>query len=152
MSDIRNRPKGSYIHQADWQQLYVLTEHWKSDLEFYNDDLKFLHLLIDKYFMYISKRENIDMVREIEIGLLEMDNRSSMLLRQVNKHLHHLAALLDNSFTYDSHTFRTEHERLEDDLAHFVEDFRKNRKEVFTITEHVIEREEMVRQLNLVSK
>jgi len=150
MSDFRNRVKDNYIHEAGWQQLYVLTEHWKSDLEFYNDDLKFLHHLIDKYFMWMSKKENIDMVRDIEIGLLEMDNESSMLIQQVNKHLHHLVELIDKSFAYDSHKFRTEHEQLEDDLAQFVKDFRKNRKEVFTITEHVIDGEEMVQRLNLV--
>lgn len=40
------------------------------------------------------------MVREIEIGLLEMDNQSSMLLRPANKHLHDLAAFIDNPFAY----------------------------------------------------
>src|SRR5665811_322155 len=68
MSDFRSRPKDQYIHEADWQQLYVLTEHWKSDLSFYEGDLKFLHHLIDKYFMWISKKEHIDMVREIEMN------------------------------------------------------------------------------------
>lgn len=152
MSDFRNRPKGSYIHEADWQLLYILTEHWKSDLEFYNDDIKFLRHLIDKYFMWISKKENIDMVREIEVGLLDMDNESSTLIHKVNKHLHHLSELIDNPFTYDSHKFRTEHEKLEDDLAKFGKDFRKNRKEVFTITEHIIDVEELVRKLKIVSK
>ena len=92
------------------------------------------------------------MVREIEIGLLEMDNQSSTLLQRAIKHLHHLAELIDDPFAYDSHKFRTEHEQLDYDFVHFVEDFRKNRKEVFTITEHLINKEEMVRRLNLVSK
>ena len=151
MSDIRSRPKGDFIQEADWQKLYILTEHWKSDLEFYNDDLKFLYHLIDKYFMWISKKENIDIVREIEVGLLEMDSQSSMLIQEVNKHLHHLAELIDNPFAYDSHKFRAEHENLEDELVTFVKDFKKNRKEVFTITEHVIDGEEIVRRLQLVN-
>jgi len=90
------------------------------------------------------------MVREIEVGLLEMDNRCRALLNRANKHLYHLAELIDNPFAYDSHKFRTEHQQLEDDLATFVKEFRKNRKEVFTITEHVIDGEEMVRRHNLV--
>jgi len=48
-----------------------------------------------------------------------------------------------------SHKFRTEHEQLEDDLTAFVKDFRKNRKEVFTITEQIIDGEEMARRLKL---
>ena len=60
MKNFRIRPKDNYINEASWEQLYVLTEHWKSDLVFYHKDLRFLHLLIDKYFMWISNKENID--------------------------------------------------------------------------------------------
>ncbi|MGS0524262.1 hypothetical protein ACU8V7_02750 [Zobellia nedashkovskayae] len=102
--------------------------------------------------MWISKKENIDMVRQIEVGLVEMDNQSSKLLQHVNTNLHHLAELMDNPFAYDSNKFRTEHQQIEDDLASFVKSFRKNRKAVFSITEHVIDAEEMVRRLNLIPK
>lgn len=64
MDDYRYRPKGTYINEADWQGLYVLTGHWKSDLEFYRDDLKFLQQLIDKYFIWMVRKENLDEVRE----------------------------------------------------------------------------------------
>ena len=148
MNDFRNRPNDNYIHEANWQQLYVLTEHWKSDLLFYNDDLKFLHHLIDKYFMWISKKENVDMVQEIEVNLLKVDKQCASLLKRTNMHLHHLAELIDDSFTYDSHQFRTDHEQLEDDLTSFIKTFKKNRKEVFNITEYIIDKEQMVRQLD----
>lgn len=152
MNEFRNRPKDDYILEADWSKLYVLTEHWKSDLLFYKDDLTFLHHLIDKYFLYLSKRENIDRVQEIEVNLLKVDKQCASLLEKTTKHLMHLAELMDNPFAYDSHKFREEHANLEDRLAQFVKDFRKNRKEVFTITEHIIDGEELVRQLNLLSK
>lgn len=85
MSDFRNRPKGNYIFETDWQELYVLTEHWKSNLLFYTDDLKFLNHLIDKYFMWMTKKENIDLVRETEVNLMETDKQcSSLLKKQIN--------------------------------------------------------------------
>ncbi len=152
MNAFRNRPKDNYIQEADWQQLFVLTEHWKSDLSFYADDLKFLQPLIDKYFLWISKKENIDKVEDIEINLLKVEKQCALLLNRTNKHLHHLAELIDNPFAYDSHKFRAEHELLEDELTQFVKDFRKNRKEVFAITKHIIEGEELVRQLNIIPK
>ncbi len=152
MIDFRNRPKDSYIHEADWQALYVLTEHWKSELLFYNDDLKFLHHLIGNYFMRISKKDSLDMVREIGVGLLEMENESSILLEKVNKHLQHLAELIENPIANDSQTFRAEHEKLEDDFSNFVKAFRKDRKEVFTITEYIIDGEEIAPRLNLISE
>jgi hypothetical protein len=62
MNDFRNRPKDNYIHEADLQKLDILKEHWKSGLLFYKDDLKFLHHLINKCFLWISKKENINML------------------------------------------------------------------------------------------
>jgi hypothetical protein len=147
MSNFRNRPNDQYIYEADWQQLYVLTEHWKSDLSFFEEDLKFLRHLIDKYFMWISNKEHIDMVREIEVGLLKTDEQCESLIHRVNTHLHHLAELIDNPFAYDSHKFRTEHAQLEDDIAAFVKDFRSNRKEVFTVTDYLMDKEQFVKQV-----
>jgi hypothetical protein len=152
MNNFRNRPKDNYIHEASWEQLYVLTEHWKSDLSFYKDDLRFLHHLIDSYFMVLSKRENIDRVVEIEVKLLQVDKQCDMLLERLDKHLHHLAALVEDPFTFVSDTFRKEHELLEDDLAQFVKDFRDNRKEIFSITEHIIDGKTLARQFNIVPK
>ncbi|KKM87407.1 hypothetical protein LCGC14_1269160 [marine sediment metagenome] len=147
MSDFRTRPKGQYIYECDWQQLYVLTEHWKSDLTFYAGDLRFLHHLIDKYFMWISKKDNIDMVREIEVNLLQTDEQCGIMLHRVNRHLHHLAELIDNSIPDDATKFRNEHERLEDDLVKFVKDFRSNRKEIFTVTDYLMDTEKLVKQV-----
>tara|TARA_R110002049_G_scaffold83389_7_gene212142 strand:+ start:29027 stop:29485 length:459 start_codon:yes stop_codon:yes gene_type:complete len=151
MNDFRYRPKDKYIQQADWQKLYVLTEHWKSDLLFYTDDLRFLHHLIDKYFLWISKKENIDMVQEIEVNLLKIDKQCALLLQRVDSHLHHLSELIDNPFVYVSDKFRDEHESLEDDLAQFVKDFRDNRKGIFKITERIVKGEELEQQLSSVT-
>ena len=130
MKDFRIRPKDNYINEASWEQLYVLTEHWKSDLVFYHKDLRFLHLLIDKYFMWISNKENIDMVYDIEMNLLEVDKQCALLLAKVNSQLHHLAELVD------------------DEMADFVKVFRNNRKEIFKVTEYMIDKEKMVQQLD----
>ncbi|MCL5129314.1 hypothetical protein [Algibacter sp. L4_22] len=152
MNNFRNRPKDNYIQEASWEQLYVLTEHWKSDILFYKDDLRFLHHLIDNYFLRLSKRENIDLLQEIEVILIPVDKKCDALLEILDKKLHHLAELIDDPFTFVSNTFRNKHELLEDGLTQFVKDFRNNRKEVFTIAEHIIEEGELVRQFNSISK
>ncbi|QCX38544.1 hypothetical protein FF125_08910 [Aureibaculum algae] len=148
MNNFRYRPKDNFIQEADWKELFVLTEHWKSDLLFFADDIKFLHDLIDKYYLWIARKEHIDKVQEIEINLLNVDRQNALLLKKTNKHLEHLEALIDNPFKYDAYEFRNEHEQLEDDLSDFLKSFRKNRKEVFSITEFIIDKEELVRHLD----
>lgn len=150
MSDFRYRPAGQYIVEAEWQELYLLTEHWKSDVLFYAADLRFLHHLIDKYFIWISKKENIDVVREAEVNLIEADKQCSSLLKRIEINLARLAELIEDSFKYDSHVFRAEHENLEDDLTDFRKTLRQNRKDIFAVTEQVIDREEFTD--NIMSK
>jgi len=147
MNNLRVRPKGQYILNADWEELYILTENWKSDLLFFKDDLRFLQHLIDKYFLWMSKKENIDKVRDVEVSLMDTTELCDSLLKRANIHLIHLANLIDDSFKYDSHKFRKEHESLEDDIANFVKAFRGNRKEIFAITEYVIDNEKFVEQI-----
>jgi hypothetical protein len=120
MNDFRIRPNGNYIFNANWQELNVLTEHWKSDLLFYKDDLKFLDHLIDKYFIWISKKEDFNLVKSIEVGIVETSMECSNLLQRVNKHLADIAAILVNPFKYDSQKFREEHQQLEDDISVFI--------------------------------
>ncbi len=148
MNTYRNRPKGTFLIDANWEELYVLTEHWKSDLEFYKDDLRFLHRLINKYFIWITEEENLDMVRSLEISLVKMDRSCKDLLSKIGKHLIQLGKLVENSDDEQSRVFRIEHEHLEDEIADFVKCFRENRKEVFTITEHVIDSEKLQHLLN----
>lgn len=141
MENLSLRPKGDYSYTAEYQQLYVLTEHWKSDLEFYKDDLRFLHHLIDKYFVWFAHKEHLDEMRNLAARLSESRTKCDGLLEKTSKHLHHLAELIDDPFKYDSHKFRTEHEELENEMASFLKKFREIKKETFAVSEQVIENE-----------
>ena len=141
---IKNSNKDlEFLKDGPWNELYAITQHWRSDLEFYRDDLRFLHHLIDKYFMWITKPENLLMVRELKAGLLELGKRSTDLLEKAEKHLIQLGNLVEDPNRKDAGVTKTEHEHLEEEMTDFVKSFRKNRKEVFTITEYIIDSEEL---------
>jgi len=143
MENYRSRPKGSYIQETDWEELYVLTKHWKSDLLFYKQDLRFLHKLLNKYFIWITKKENLTTVEKIGKSILKDKETSQDLLIRVDEHLKHIAQTIDEPFKNDSRLFRSEHEELEDQIAKFYKTVRENRKQVFTITEHIIDSESL---------
>lgn len=146
MSEFRNRPNGTYILEANWEALYILTKYWKTDLLFYRDDLNFLDNLIDRYLIWISNKKDSEAVRKIDNSILETAKKCTDLLQRVDTHLTHLANLIEDPFKYDSHQFRAEHQQLEDDITNFVKSFRDNRKEVFEVTKMVIDSDEFVRQ------
>ena len=129
--------------KPDWQELYVLTEHWRSDLEFYKDDLLFLHHLVDKYFIWITKSENLEMVKEIMLQIRGLENQCRELMAGVKEHMHNLAQFANESAKQSLPKITEDHVVLETSIYNFVKDFRANRKEVFRITEYVIDSEEL---------
>lgn len=148
MADFRARPKADFIQETDWKELYILTNHWKSDLLFYKDDLMFLHHLIDKYFIWITQKDNLKEVQKVGTGILQDTKQCESLLKKVAVHLSHLGNLIEEPFKKNSGEFRDEHQELEDEITIFVKTVRQNRKELFAITAHVLESEQLSQLLN----
>ena len=95
MSDFRMRPMSDYLQSSSWEQLYALTEHWQSDLQFYRDEIFFLRDLFSKYFMLMVEE---DMIQSVKTGvevISTLENRCASLTVSVNDHLRHLDELME---------------------------------------------------------
>lgn len=143
METFRSRPKGEYIQKANWEELYVLTQYWKKDIEFYYEDLLFLYRLIDKYLIWITMEENTTTVTQMAGELNKVKSRCLDLLEKIKVHLNHLGQLVEEPENENTRIFRIEHEHLENEIADFVKAFRKNRKNVFSVTEQIMESEKL---------
>lgn len=143
MSDEEHSQEIDFLEDGPWDELYVLTEHWQSDLEFYRDDLRFLHHLIDKYFIWITRQENLDRVRKLKTALQKITAKAKDLLEKVGKHRVQIGYLVVDTSQADAGIIEMEHEHLEEEIAQFVKAFRENRKEIFAMTEYVIDSEEL---------
>jgi len=143
MTNFGIRPKDNYIMKAEWKQLYALTEHWQSDLIFHRDEIKFLFHLVNKYIMWLTRYEDVEMVRKVRKILAGIRSECQDLLDKVETHLRHLSDLMENPFAHDSQTFRNEHGDLEDEIAAFAKRFRYAKKETFKVTEHLMDSVEM---------
>lgn len=143
MSDFRTRPKDNFIMETDWRKLHVLTNHWKSDLLFYLDDLRFLQHLIDKYFIWITQKDNLREVQQMGRAIFDHTKECKLLLEKLDKHLSHLANVMDEPLKNGSDTFREEHQELEDRIAKFIKAVRENRKKLFSVTERVVDSEQL---------
>ncbi|HEY9184262.1 MAG TPA: hypothetical protein VIM94_02945 [Salegentibacter sp.] len=141
MENFRKRPKGDFMIQADWDQLYLLTKHWESDLKFFRDDLQFLNKLLDKYFIWIDNDESINEVSKLRSELQNIRSRCEDLLDKTRKHREQLGVMIEKD-SEDSRIFRLEHEHLENEVTDFVKSFRKNRMDIFKITEYLKDTED----------
>ena len=144
---MKNPTEDNFVVEYTWQELYVLTKHWKSDIQFYKDDLKFLQRLINKYFIWVTKKENVAKVTKIENSLHKLTERCDGLIKSIDKHLEHLSNLINDPFKYDSQKFKVEHANLENEISEFIKIFREDKKETFAITEYIVDDEKLMRHL-----
>lgn len=144
MEKLRFRPSNNYINNASWEELHVLTDKWKSDLEFYNFELNFLHKLIDKYYIWLS---NDELVNEVEAAARKIfsanKSRNTLTFETIN-HLRQIEGIMENEFKFDAQVFRDKHEQLEDGFTAFCKNFQMLKKDVFMLTEQVLETENLV--------
>jgi len=124
-----------------WIELYALTEHWQSDLKFFQDELNFLNMLIDKYLIKLIEEDNVSRISPLTLALSRLDSRSRSMAGKVTKHLQHLQELMENPFSHDSQHAKDEHLALESDLIDFVKDFRFTKGEIFSSTEQTLKSE-----------
>jgi hypothetical protein len=143
MKNSNDTGRIDFAADPKWQELYVLTEHWQSDMEFYKDDLLFLHHLVDKYMIWITRSENLELVKEIMFNVRSLQKRCHYLITEVIEHRHNLAMLEKDATKESWDKVKNDHEVMENSISQFVKEFRANRKEVFRITEYVIDTEEL---------
>jgi hypothetical protein len=143
MSKLSTKPGKSDYGKSNWEELYFLAKHWKSDLEFYKDDLRFLHNLIEKYLIWITKKENLESVADIRKREHQLTLTCNELQQKVSAHLEMASLIVKGGNDTTKKDFFTTHGKLENEIAEFVKTFRESRKEVFKVTEYVMDSEEL---------
>lgn len=143
MGNVSKNLLGNSTVYNGWEQLYILANHWKSDLEFFRDDLRFLHHLMDRHAIWVTKAENSERVKEIESKLLALKKHCRQLIKKTGLHTSRLARLLEKSPEVDQQAVKDVHAQLEDEFAIFVKNFREIRKETFKVSEYLIDSESL---------
>jgi hypothetical protein len=142
MKSLAKKTKSKTIYEAYWQELYLLTENWKSDLLFYQEDLYFSHNLINKYNQWISKKNIKNEFQEIEYSIFELIRNCNQLIDKTNHHLSKISNNISTPYLNDSYGFRTIHDQMEIEFEEFIKMYRASRLKVFSMSEEVIERKE----------
>lgn len=140
--ELRTRPS-NYLNSAEWQELHVLTSHWQSDMAFFDDELRFIDVLFDKYFNALIDPENMDTTKSIAAKLSNLKSSREVLASRIAEHLHNIKELMPNNSSQDAGAFREKHGRLEDDLSDFVKTFRAVKRDIFELTERISRTEKL---------
>jgi hypothetical protein len=152
MNTYRQRPKGSFTEEASWEELYRLAKIWQTDIEFYQDDSRFLQHLLDKYFIWIIEKDSYQMVSNLQNNLLKITAKGEDLLKKIEIHLEKLAGMVEHPSSMESRVLRLEHAHMEDEIHDFTALFRGNRKSIFMMVENVVMNEKVKHLLSNFSE
>lgn len=130
--EYRLRPKKDFLMVAPWQELYKLTEHWKDELSFFEEELQFLENLLTVY-------EGPDQ-EATEFRQLLNDTRIQLhaLMIQTDTHLAHLGKIIKEADNSEDLLFREEHNVLEDAINSFMTAFRQLKQKLFNAAKNNI--------------
>lgn len=135
------KSKSNYLHQMSCEQLYIIAEHWKSDLDFFTDEINFLKRLINKYFIWLTQEENARNLHKVHEKLMVSERFKNDLLKVIALHREHLGNMMENPFSCDEQMIKEQHIRIEEDMTDFVKSFKNIKKELYQTTGDVIDSE-----------
>ncbi|HZY79613.1 MAG TPA: hypothetical protein VFE50_08830 [Cyclobacteriaceae bacterium] len=126
--------------EKELQQMYVRTEHWISDYAFFEDELKFLINLMDKYFVgaVIADADKNGNLKQLVGKLLKLNESRKNLELQIRENFAYLARLMQNKEIFDPEECRDRQSDLESDQTDFLRKYRTIKKEVFELSEHLL--------------
>ncbi|WP_396602027.1 hypothetical protein [Algibacter sp. R77976] len=140
MDDFRNRPKENFIQEANWNELYLLTESWKNDLDFYLFEIKFMESLIENRFSELLLFENLDELRELQIDVYELKNQCEHLLNNSKNNLESIVDIINDTYILNTSRFRSENEQLEENIIHFINKEREIKRCIFSMIKNILEK------------
>lgn len=140
MDDFRNRPKENFIQEANWNELYLLTESWKNDLDFYLFEIKFMESLIENRFSELLLFENLDELRELQIDVYELKNQCEHLLNNSKNNLESIVDIINDTYILNTSRFRSENEQLEENIIRFINKEREIKRCIFSMIKNILEK------------
>ncbi len=137
--------------QKELQRMYVRTEHWISDYDFFEDEFNFFVNLLDKYFIgaVISDIENSKTLQDAAARLMKLDKLRVHIATLNRQNLQYLSNLIQNKELFDPEECRDRQADLESDHVDFMKQYREMKKEIFHLSEKLIKES---RSKNLLSK
>ncbi len=126
------------LQENFWLSSYAISRHWKSDLTFFEDELQFLHLLIEKHLSILNSHETTNPVNRLISHVTELESQRQVLLKKIARHVQYIEIFVENPFVQNAQDYKDEHERLESAFADFVKTFRNVKAEVMTMIEAIL--------------
>ncbi|OCX53528.1 hypothetical protein BEL04_04310 [Mucilaginibacter sp. PPCGB 2223] len=117
------------------QEIYLATKHWLDDLLFFDDEAKFLNILLEKYFAVALHQEHVNRIQLINDHLKRVCLHKQIIKDEVITHRTNLDNTLKNNMEKREDFLYLEHNRLAEEIKDLNQRFKNVKNDIFQITE-----------------
>ena len=122
-------------------KLYGLHESsvaWINELEFMNDEQKFLEHLLSTHFLDLSAEKLYETTRKLIRKLQEVENMGVELTQEIQIHNKKIAAVLEGDDKIREKDLINGHDMIQKDFESYVLKFRYVKKKIFGIIKEIM--------------
>jgi hypothetical protein len=121
------------------RQMYARTEHWISDYVFFEDEIKFLINLLDRYFvgLILSDSTKLEVLKQTAMKLMELDKERESIAKENHETLTYIAKLLKNQTVFDPAEFHETYSDIENEHVGFLKRYRAIKKEMYDLSKQL---------------
>ena len=127
----------------------AIVKQWKSDLEFYRDELHFITSLVNNYFIYLIDEKEFPSTSKLIRKLKERIHLCQELLQSTLIYISNIGSQLENEmdtvYSVDDKRFI----KLEIKTAVFDNALRSLKRDIFSISKTIMKHENMKRLLHV---
>ncbi|OFY93332.1 MAG: hypothetical protein A3K10_11865 [Bacteroidetes bacterium RIFCSPLOWO2_12_FULL_31_6] len=123
-----------YSYNANWDELYLVTDEWKTDMEVFNLELQYLRNLIHTNLAWLLMDADAHQVQLTLKKIAKTIEQNKTISAQIDEHLLKLERLVMSTFFIENQGLRDENKIIESNFYEFKRNYVILKKEVFFIT------------------
>jgi len=123
------------------KKLYKLNDQsseWLTELEFMQDEQKFLEHLLSSHVLDLSTEKYYGETNKLISKLKDVENMGNSIFDTIQIHNKHLATLIESSLLKGKKEFKKEHKEIEIDFETYVLKFKYVKKKIFGIIKDIM--------------
>jgi uncharacterized protein YfkK (UPF0435 family) len=136
--------KNPNLEQLSLEELHQESRNWLSTIAFWKDEVRFMHNLINKNFVYFISKDQKGSLDALLNKVTEIEKEKLNALKtSVINHEKHLSDSLKNLTDLNINNFLDEHRKISKDFVSFKVNYRLFKGELFRLAEEVLKEKDI---------
>ena len=119
--------------KQELEQLHATSTHYLAELTFFDDECRFLKILLNRYFTLQLNSGYLNRVQLIEKQLAQLSMLKGNITEDALKHQGHIIAKIKKLLFHDLQFLGLESKRIHNEIDDLNKSFKHLKKEIFAI-------------------